>query len=80
MFSTLFLKVVFETFVILSAILLPVKSPIASAVLWIAFFEAVFIASVATLVAPDFLALSITFWLFLLLTFLPIFLANDKNS
>ena len=36
----------FETFVILSAILLPVKSPVASAVFWIALFEAVFIASV----------------------------------
>ena len=35
-----------ETLVILSAILLPIKSPIASAVFWIALFEAVFIASV----------------------------------
>ena len=35
-----------ETPVILSAILLPIKSPVASAVFWIALFEAVFIASV----------------------------------
>ena len=37
----------FDALVILSAILLPIKSPVASAVFWIAFFEAVFIASVA---------------------------------
>ena len=36
----------FETLVILSAILLPIKSPVASAVFWIALFEAVFVASV----------------------------------
>ena len=42
-----------ETLVILSAILLPIKSPVASAVFWIAFYEAVFIASVV-----DFFALS----------------------
>ena len=36
-----------ETLVILSAILLPIKSPVSSAVFWIALFEAVFIASVA---------------------------------
>ena len=35
-----------ETLVILSAILLPIKSPVASAVSWIAIFDAVFIASV----------------------------------
>ena len=35
-----------ETLVILSAILLPIKSPAASAVFWIALFESVFIASV----------------------------------
>ena len=35
-----------EILVILSAILLPIKSPVASAVFWIALFEAVFIASV----------------------------------
>ena len=45
-----------ETLVILSAILLPIKSPVASAVFWIALFEAVFIAS-----AVDFLALSRSF-------------------
>ena len=46
----------FETLVILSAILLPIKSPVASAVFLIALFEAVFNASVA-----DFLTLSTSF-------------------
>ena len=36
----------FEILVILSAILLPIRSPVASEVFWIALFEAVFIASV----------------------------------
>ena len=35
----------FEEIVILSAILLPIKSPVAPAIFWIALFEAVFIAS-----------------------------------
>ena len=48
----------FEAFVILSAVLLPIKSPVASAGFRIALFEAVFIASVV-----DFLELSISFWL-----------------
>ena len=43
----------FETLLILSAILLPITSPVASTVFGIAIFEAVFIASV-----EDFLALS----------------------
>ena len=34
------------TLVILLAILLPTKSPVASGIFWIAYFEAVFIASV----------------------------------
>ena len=42
----------FETLVILSAILLPIKSAVASAVFWIAFFDAVIISPVV-----DFLAL-----------------------
>ena len=42
-----------ETLVIFSAILLLIKSPVASAVYWIALFEAVFIATVV-----DFFALS----------------------
>ena len=46
----------FETLAILSVILLPIKSPVASAVFWIALFDAVFIASVV-----DFLALSRSF-------------------
>ena len=36
----------FKTLVVLSAISLPIKSLVASAVFWIALFEAVFIASV----------------------------------
>ena len=52
----------FETLVILSAILLPIKSIIASsAVFWIAHSEAVFIAS-----DVYFLALSRSFWLYCL--------------
>ena len=43
----------FETLVILSAILLPIQSPVASAVFLIALFDGVFIASVV-----DFLVLS----------------------
>ena len=65
----------FERFVILSTILLPIKSTLASAVFWIALFEAVFIASVV-----DFLALLRRFWLYLLLKCFLIFLAKDKNS
>ena len=45
-----------ETLVILSAILLPIKSPVSSAVFRIALFETVFIAS-----AADFLALPTSF-------------------
>ena len=41
-----FVDFLFETLVILSAISLPIKSPVASAVFWIALFEAVFIASI----------------------------------
>ena len=47
---------VFEIFVILSAVSLPIKPPVASAVFWIAIFEAIFIASVV-----GFLALSRSF-------------------
>ena len=71
----------FETLVILSAILLPMKWPVVSAVFWIALFEAVFIAS-----GVDFLVLSRSFWLYLPLNFLAtlvtcvaIFLAKDRN-
>ena len=53
---------VFENFVILWAIFLPLKSPVASGIFWIALFEAVLNASVA-----DSLAWSRRFlaWLFL---------------
>ena len=63
-----------EILEILSAILSPIKSPVASGVFSISLFEAVFIASVV-----DFFALSRKFWLYLLLKFLPMFLAKDKN-
>ena len=43
----LFCGEVFETLVILSAILFPIKSPVASAVFGITLFETVLIASVA---------------------------------
>ena len=49
--TELFCGDVCETFVILSAILLPVKSPVASAVFWIGLFEAVLGASVADCLA-----------------------------
>ena len=70
-----------QTRVILSAILLPIKSPVASEVFWIALFEVLFITCVA-----GFLALSRSFWPYILLillenlvAFLLIFLASDKN-
>ena len=60
---------------ILSVILLPIKSPVASAFFfWVALFDAVFIASVV-----DVLALSKRFWLYLLLKLLPMFLAKNEN-
>ena len=59
-----------ETLVILSTILLPTKSPVASAEFYIARLEAVFIASVV-----DFLAVSTNFFPCLLL----ILLAKDMN-
>ena len=57
----------FQTLAILSAISLPTKTPAASAS-WIALFEAVFTASVV-----DFLAVSRSFWPYLLLKFYPCF-------
>ena len=53
----IFLVDFLEELVILSAILLPTKSPVASAVFCIALSEAVFIAS-----AADFLAVSTSFF------------------
>ena len=62
-----------ETLVVLSAMLLPIKSPVAFALSWIALFEEVLSASIA-----DGLAWPESFWLYLLLKilfiFLPIFL------
>ena len=63
----------FETIVILSAILLPIKPTVASTVYLIPLFEAVFVASVV-----EFISLSRIFWLYSLLEFLPMFLAKDK--
>ena len=51
--SKLFCGEILETFVILSAILFPVKSPFASAVFWVPFFEAVLSVSVAFLVVCE---------------------------
>ena len=65
----LFYDKVFKIFVILSAILLPIKSGVPSTVLWIALFEAVLSAS-----ATDYFAWSRHFWLHLLLKFVPMFL------
>ena len=80
--TQLFCTAVLEALVILSAISFPSKSPVASAVFWIALFEAVLSASVA-----DYLTWSRSFWLYLLvkillvflLIFLPIFLVRVKN-
>ena len=58
-----------ESLVVLSAILLPIKSPVASSVFWIAVFETVFIVLVV-----DFLAVSRRFWLSYCLCF-----SKDKN-
>ena len=49
--SELFCCKVFETFEILSTILLQIKSPVASAIFWIALFEAVLSASVSDCLA-----------------------------
>ena len=56
---------VLDTFVTLSAILLPIKLPVVSAIFWITVFEAVLSACVA-----DCLAWSKIYWLYLLLKFL----------
>ena len=66
--SELFCWKFFETSVILSAILLSIKSPAASGVILIALLNATLNASV-----PDCLAWSKGFWLYLPLMFLPIF-------
>ena len=66
----------------LSAILLPIKSTVASAVFWITLFEEVLNAS-----AADYVAWSRRFWLYLSFTYLliilqislPILLAKDEN-
>ena len=72
----------FETFVILLAILLPIKSPVASAGFWVTLFGKVLSASIADcLVWPRgfWLYLPIYFALIFLPMFLPIFLAKDNN-
>ena len=59
---------------ILSSILLPIKSTVASTAFWIALFETVSIAT-----AVDYFALSRSFWPYLLLNCVPMFFAKDKN-
>ena len=71
LFQKKFCSEVFEIFVILLAILLPIKSHVASAVFFITLFELVLSASVA-----DYLATSKSFWLYLPLKFLLILLIN----
>ena len=53
---------------------LPIKSPVAPAVFWIAFFEVILSASVA-----DCLTRSKGFWLYLPIKFVVMHLAKDKN-
>ena len=65
----------FERLVILSAILLPIESPVASAVFLIALFEAV--CSSTSVVFC--LALSRSFWPHFYLNLLIMFLVKDKN-
>ena len=65
----------FETLAILSALLLPIKSPGASAVFWIALFVTLLKAS-----AADCLALSRSFWMYLPLQFLLINIQLYKCS
>ena len=79
--SELFCCEFFDSFVILLANLLSIKSPVAFAGFWIALFEAVLKAVVA-----DCLTLSkscciyhSSFYLCIYPNFLPIFLAEDKN-
>ena len=60
--------------VILSAILFPTRSPVASAVFWSTRFEAVVSAFVA-----NFFVMSRSFCPYLMLRFLPMFFAKDKN-
>ena len=66
-----------EIFVILLAILLPIKLSVDSAVFWITLVDALYIAS-----AADILVWSRSFWFYLSLKSLPIllpmFLAEDK--
>ena len=64
----------FQTLHILSGILLQIESPVSSVVFWIALFDAVFISS-----DVDLLALSRSFWPYLLLKFLPMFFTKSKN-
>ena len=80
--SKLFCCEVFETFVILLSILLPMKSPVASVVFWITFFEVFLSASIADYLAwlRNFrLNLPLKCLIIFLPILLPIFLAKDKN-
>ena len=55
LFCEVFADFFFETLVIFSAILLPIRAPVASAVFWIALFEAVATASVVDILSWMFL-------------------------
>ena len=61
-------------FIIVSAILVSIKSPFASAVFWIILFSVVLSASIA-----DFLVWSKCFWLYLSVTSLVIFITFYKH-
>ena len=58
-----FFRRLFETLVISSAILYPIKSSVVSAVFWIALFETFWIALFETASVVEFLAVSRSFWL-----------------
>ena len=80
--SELFCGKHLENFVVLSATLSLIKSPVASAVFWIVFFEAVLSGSITYCLgwSRGFrLYLSLKFLLEFLQMFLEIFLANGKN-
>ena len=70
--SKLFLRKAIQTFLIIWAILLPIKSLVASAGFWIALFEAV-----ASVYVADYLTWSRNFLLYSLLKLLLMFFANS---
>ena len=80
--SEFFYGKVVETFAILAVILLRIQSLVAKVIFWIALFEAVLSASVGNYFAWSrgfFLYLLLTFLLIFLPMLLPIFLAKETN-